>query len=62
MATPEPWCPVREEPCSLCQMGVTGPRDCGLLYLLMDDPDLRAEYVRRRQRETPTVARQDSKD
>ena len=39
MATPEPWCPVREEPCSLCQLNVTGPADCGLVYLMREDAD-----------------------
>ena len=37
---PEPRCPVRPgEFCTLCQMGVTGPADCGLVYLLRDDDD-----------------------
>ncbi|MET7398546.1 DUF6767 domain-containing protein [Dactylosporangium sp. NPDC005572] len=40
---PEPRCPVRPgEPCTLCQPSVTGPQDCGLVYLVMSDPDLRA--------------------
>ncbi|WP_173153063.1 DUF6767 domain-containing protein [Phytohabitans suffuscus] len=40
---PEPRCPVRPgEPCLLCQPGATGPQDCGLVYLVMSDPDLRA--------------------
>lgn len=35
---PQPRCPVRPgEYCSLCQMGVTGPADCGLVYLVFDD-------------------------
>lgn len=35
-------CPVRPgEPCTLCQVAVTGPQDCGLVYLVMSDPDLR---------------------
>lgn len=37
---PQPRCPVRPgEYCSLCQMGVTGPADCGLVYLVFDDAD-----------------------
>ena len=27
--------------CSLCQPGVSGPEDCGLLWLVMQDRDLR---------------------
>ena len=42
----EPRCPVRPgDRCSLCQPGATGPQDCGLVYLTMDDPDLRALYA-----------------
>jgi hypothetical protein len=29
------------EPCTLCQLDVTGPNDCGLVYIVMTDPDLR---------------------
>ncbi len=37
----EPKCPLRPaDKCSLCQPGATGPQDCGLVYLAMDDPDL----------------------
>ncbi|MDQ7908996.1 DUF6767 domain-containing protein [Phytohabitans sp. ZYX-F-186] len=43
---PDPRCPVRPgEPCLLCQPGATGPQDCGLVYLVMSDPELR-EAVR----------------
>lgn len=39
-------CPVRPgEPCMLCQPG--GPDDCGLVYLVMTDPELRDELRRR---------------
>ena len=39
---PQPKCPIRDgEPCTICQMGVSGPQDCGLVYLVMDDPELR---------------------
>ena len=42
-------CPIRlGEPCSLCVPGATGPGDCGLVYLVMQDPDLRAELARMR--------------
>lgn len=41
---PEAKCPIRPgEACTLCQPGVTGPQDCGLVYLVMTDPDLREE-------------------
>ncbi|MGB3953747.1 MAG: DUF6767 domain-containing protein [Brooklawnia sp.] len=41
-----PRCPLRPaDPCSLCQPGATGPQDCGLVYLVMDDPELRDLYV-----------------
>lgn len=39
---PQPKCPIRPgEACSLCVPGVSGPQDCGLVYLVMSDPDLR---------------------
>ena len=39
---PQPRCPLRPgEPCTLCQMSVTGPEDCGVVYLVMGDPELR---------------------
>ena len=38
---PDARCPLRpREPCSLCQLGATGPQDCGLVYLVMSDEDL----------------------
>jgi hypothetical protein len=36
------------EPCTLCQMNVAGPRDCGLVYLVMDGDRLRLELTERR--------------
>ena len=39
---PEPKCPIRPgDACSLCVPGVSGPQDCGLVYLVISDPDLR---------------------
>jgi len=39
---PEPGCPIRPgDACSLCVPGASGPQDCGLVYLVMSDPDLR---------------------
>jgi hypothetical protein len=52
---PEAKCPLRPgEPCTLCQINVTGPQDCGLVYLVMDDAELREELSRSRR---PAVAR-----
>jgi hypothetical protein len=46
-AVPEAQCPIRPgDACSLCQPGATGPKDCGLVYLVMSDPDLREELNR----------------
>lgn len=42
-------CPIRVgEPCSLCVPGVSGPQDCGLVYLVQDDPEMREELAKRR--------------
>ncbi|MEU8233311.1 DUF6767 domain-containing protein [Actinoplanes sp. NPDC048967] len=42
-ARPDARCPVRPgEPCTLCEMGATGPRDCPLVWLVMTDDELRA--------------------
>ena len=44
-----PQCPVRPgDACSLCFPGATGPQDCGLVYLVQDDPDMAAELAGRR--------------
>jgi hypothetical protein len=46
---PQPKCPVRfGEPCTLCVPGVDGPQNCGLVYLVMSDPDLVAKLAARR--------------
>lgn len=48
-ALPEAQCPIRPgDACSLCQPGATGPQDCGLVYLVLSDPDLREELNRLR--------------
>ncbi|SBT41073.1 DUF6767 domain-containing protein [Micromonospora auratinigra] len=40
-------CPIRPgEPCTLCLPGATGPQDCGLVWLVMGDEELR-DGVRR---------------
>jgi hypothetical protein len=39
---PEAKCPMCPgDPCSLCVSGASGPQDCGLVYLVMSDSDLR---------------------
>ena len=49
---PVPQCPIRlGEACSLCEPGVTGPEDCGLVWLVMTDPELRERLAELR-RET----------
>ena len=51
---PDAKCPLRPgDPCTLCQVNVTGPQDCGLVYLIMDDPEAREAWAenRRLQRE-----------
>ena len=46
MTGPVPQGPIRPgDACSLCQPGVTGPQDCGLVWLVMGDPDLRARLA-----------------
>ena len=46
---PEAECPLRPgDVCNLCQLDVTGPQDCGLVYLVMSDPDQRQEWGDRR--------------
>ncbi len=48
--TPTPRCPIRTgDPCTLCVPGVEGPADCGLVYLVMSDPDLREQWQQKRQ-------------
>lgn len=45
--TPEPKCPVRPgDNCSLCYPGASGPQDCGLVWLVREDPELSAELTR----------------
>ena len=44
----EPKCPVRPgDDCSLCLPGASGPQDCGLVYLVMSDPELRERVHQR---------------
>lgn len=47
--TDEPRCPVRPGAlCSLCGPSASSPETCGLVYLVMTDPDLRAQLEQRR--------------
>lgn len=46
-AEPTARCPIRRgEPCTLCVPGASGPQDCGLVYLVMTDPELRERLHR----------------
>ncbi|WP_226913313.1 DUF6767 domain-containing protein [Gephyromycinifex aptenodytis] len=48
---PQAKCPIRtDEPCTLCHIGATGPADCPLVYLVMDDEELRAGLAAQRHR------------
>jgi hypothetical protein len=48
-ARPEPKCPIRiGDPCNLCFPGASGPQDCGLVYLVQSDDELREELAARR--------------
>ena len=51
---PDAMCPLRPgEPCTLCQLSVTGPQDCGLVYLVMGDDELREGLHRFRSSDRP---------
>ena len=44
-------CPLRpQDKCSLCTPGADGPHNCGLVYLMMNDDELRAVYAEERRR------------
>ena len=45
---PTPQCPIRlGEPCTLCFPGATGPQDCGLVYLVESDDEMREQLADR---------------
>jgi hypothetical protein len=49
--TIEAKCPIRPgDICNLCQLDVTGPQDCPLVYLVRTDPDLAEEWAAQRRR------------
>lgn len=55
--TATPKCPIREgDPCTLCVPGATGPQDCGLVYLVRNDPDL-AELMAEQHRKAVAARR-----
>jgi hypothetical protein len=46
--TPQPKCPLRPgDPCTLCQLDVTGPQDCPVVFLVREDVELQAEWAAR---------------
>ena len=46
---PTPQCPIRVgEPCTLCFPGASGPHDCGLVYLVQTDDELREQLAEKR--------------
>ncbi|HEX6248078.1 MAG TPA: DUF6767 domain-containing protein [Nocardioidaceae bacterium] len=48
MASDDVRCPIRVgDPCSLCHPGASGPDTCGLVYLVMSDPELRDDLLSR---------------
>lgn len=49
--TVEAKCPIRPgDICNLCQLDVTGPQDCPLVYLVRTDPDLQQEWIEHRRK------------
>ena len=57
-ARPVPRCPIRPgEACGLCVPGVSGPEDCGLVYLVMNDPELRERLAELRRDGAPADLR-----
>jgi hypothetical protein len=50
-------CPIRDgDACSLCVPGVSGPADCGLVYLVMSDPELRDQWRKKMARSPKPAA------
>ncbi|WP_081684077.1 DUF6767 domain-containing protein [Granulicoccus phenolivorans] len=62
MKRPEPKCPIRlGESCSLCYPGASGPEDCGLVWLVREDPELMEQLNElRREQQAETRARKDA--
>jgi hypothetical protein len=54
---PQPKCPIRiGEPCSLCFPGADGPQNCGLVYLVGSDPELRDQLAAAREERRVSTA------
>ena len=44
----QPRCPIRTgDACTLCFPGASGPADCGLVYLVRNDPELEEQWAGR---------------
>lgn len=44
-----PMCPLRpEDPCGLCVPGADGPHNCQTVKLVMEDPELREQWIANR--------------
>ncbi|MDO4716401.1 MAG: hypothetical protein Q4B08_02440 [Propionibacteriaceae bacterium] len=44
-----PLCPLRPgEPCALCVPGADGPHNCPTVRLVLDDPEWRALWLRKK--------------
>lgn len=55
---PDAECPLQPgEPCTLCQLDVSGPADCPLVYLVMTDDDLRTQLHEHRIRARQAAGR-----
>lgn len=55
---PQPACPIRPgDPCSLCFPGADGPHNCGLVYLVQSDPELRDLLAQNRAERRASVGR-----
>ena len=53
-----PQCPIRiGDACSLCVPGATGPQDCALVTLVMEDPDLRERLAELRREHATAKSR-----
>ena len=54
---PQPRCPIRlGEPCTLCFPGADGPQNCGLIYLVQNDPELVEQLVAKRAERRASLA------
>ncbi|MGB8019593.1 MAG: aldo/keto reductase [Candidatus Nanopelagicales bacterium] len=49
--------PDRLEPCSLCFPGADGPQNCGLVYLIQSDSEMREQFAAQRAQRRGAAAR-----